>query len=495
MEPRIVPRSEHNVSRQDIDPDALRILYRLNKNGHCGYLVGGGVRDLMLGRQPKDFDIATDARPRRVKRLFRNCRIIGRRFRLAHLHYPGEKIIEVATFRSTSASDGIVRDGELIQRDNVYGTAEEDALRRDLTINGLFYNIDDFSVIDYVGGVDDLRAGLVRTIGDPVASFREDPVRMTRTLRHAARLGFDLEPATRRALHTEREEIHKANAARLIEEIYKDLSSGCAARFFADLHDHDFLKILVPDLVKTFRRRGGRSGKALFLECLDRIDENRAAGREVTHAQGLAALFAPLILPIARDVEETSHDGSVAEIFQEELEPIFRDMRVYRRDQERLWHVLGAWHRLQRAIDRGKIPQSLKQRHYLPEAAEIVRILEEPSDAVDDFVDEVRSLPPVPAPKDEGRRRRRPRGPRKKGASKGAGAARAAKQTKDAATPQRKKGPASKNTGSKKRRRPRRKPGGKPSGAKPSGTARTGSGHSRSAGPAGPRKSSHGKSG
>lgn len=450
MEPRIVPRSEHSISRKDIDPDALRILYRLNKNGHCGYLVGGGVRDLMLGRTPKDFDIATDARPRRVKRLFRNCRIIGRRFRLAHLHYPGDKIIEVATFRSTSASDGIVRDGELIQRDNVYGNAEEDSLRRDLTINGLFYDIDTFSVIDYVGGVDDLRAGLVRTIGDPVASFREDPVRMTRTLRHAARLGFRLETETRRALDSERDEIYKANSARLIEEIYKDLASGCATRFFADLHEHEFLKMLMPDLVATFRRRGERSGKALLFDCLERVDQNRAEGREVTHAQGLAALLAPLILPIAREVEGNPSDGSVADVFQEQLEPLFRKMKVYRRDQERLWHVLGAWPRLQRAIDRGTIPQSLRQRHYLPEAAEIIRILEEPSEAVDEFVAEVRALPPVPAPKDDGRRgRRRPRGPRKKpeGAAKGK-----AEVAKEGATPQRKK-----TTRSKRRRRPRKK--------------------------------------
>lgn len=423
-EPRIVQRPDHEISRRDIDPDALKILYRLHRAGFSAYLVGGGVRDLMLRRRPKDFDIATDARPRQVKRLFRNCRIIGRRFRLAHLHYSGGKIIEVATFRSSGESDGIVRDGELIQRDNVYGTASEDAARRDLTINGLFYNIGDFSVIDFVGGVDDLRAGVIRTIQDPVASFREDPVRMMRTIRHATRLSFDIDEETRHALVSERDEILKANEARMIEELYKDLSSGKAREYFETLHQYTFLKLLLPDLVGTFRQRGSRRGKALFEECLDRLDERAQQGIEITHSLGLSALFAPLILPVALDVEEHGVPRGLPPFqpFVDVLGPIFQSrVRVYRKDQERLWHALGAWPRVHKACERASIPQSLRQRHYLRDATEIFSLLSEPSDHIQAFLDEVRELPkPEPTAENPSRsrsRRRRGGGPSPSGSA------------------------------------------------------------------------------
>ena len=195
-EPRVVPRAAHTLSRRDIDSDALKVLYRLRQADHAAYLVGGSVRDLLIGRRPKDFDIGTSAHPYQVKKLFRNCWIIGRRFRLAHVKF-GQKIIEVATFRrqvtpteerqdaslegGPPPSDG-VSDAldHLIHRDNTFGTPEEDAFRRDFTINALFYDIATFSVIDYVGGLEDLRDGIVRSIGDPEVRFREDPVRMMR---------------------------------------------------------------------------------------------------------------------------------------------------------------------------------------------------------------------------------------------------------------------------------------------------------------------------
>lgn len=396
-EPRIVERSDHGISRRDIDPDALKILYRLHNSGYCGYLVGGGVRDLMLSRRPKDFDIATDARPRQIKRLFRNCRIIGRRFRLAHLHYPGDKIIEVATFRSTSGSDGIVRDGELIQRDNVFGTAAEDAKRRDLTINGLFYNIADFTVIDYVGGVDDLRAGQIRTINDPVGSFREDPVRMMRAIRHATRLGFVIEPETHRAVLAEQDEITKANPSRLIEELYKDLASGHSLPYFECLHEYGLLRILLPELAGTFRKRGPQAGKTVLFETLGRLDELRAQGREITHSMGLAALLAPLIRPVLDDLVggKVPRGLSALQFVDGQIGTYLRRIRVYRRDQERLVHCLAAWPRLKTALERGALPVALRQRHYLHEAVEILAILSDPDDAVLALRDEVRELPPV----------------------------------------------------------------------------------------------------
>src|ERR1041385_6090283 len=205
VEPRVVPRAEHTLSRRDIDPDALKVLYRLRQADFTAYLVGGSVRDLLLARHPKDFDVGTSAHPYQVKKLFRNCWIIGRRFRLARVRF-GPKVIEVATFRRQVApGEEVVQDGvpapdpttpegeHLIHRDTTFGTPEEDAFRRDFTINALFYDIADFSVIDYVGGLEDLRAGIVRSIGDPDVRLREDPVRMLRAIALAARLDFTVD--------------------------------------------------------------------------------------------------------------------------------------------------------------------------------------------------------------------------------------------------------------------------------------------------------------
>src|ERR687884_725717 len=218
-EPTIVPRSQHSISRREIDSDALKVLYRLHEHNYVAYLVGGSVRDLLLGRRPKDFDIGTSAHPYQVKKLFRNCWIVGRRFRLAHVKF-GQKVIEVATFRrQLEPGEEIVQDGvpapdpttpegeHLIHRDNTFGTPEEDAFRRDFTINALFYDIATFSIIDYVGGLDDLRAGVVRSIGDPLVRFREDPVRMLRAVALAARLDFTIEPTLLGAIRTHRHEI------------------------------------------------------------------------------------------------------------------------------------------------------------------------------------------------------------------------------------------------------------------------------------------------
>src|SRR4026209_806408 len=206
VEPRIVPREEHTFSRRDADPEALNVLYRLRQGDHIAYLVGGSVRDLLLTRRPKDFAIGTSAHPYQVKKLFRNCWIIGRRFRLAHVKF-GTKVIEVATFRrQVQPGEEVVQDGvpapdpgtpegaHLVHHVNTFGTPEEDAFRRDFTINALFYDIATFSVIDYVGGLEDLRAGIVRSIGDPDVRLNEDPVRMLRAIALAARLDFVIDP-------------------------------------------------------------------------------------------------------------------------------------------------------------------------------------------------------------------------------------------------------------------------------------------------------------
>ena len=195
--PRIYSRTEHNISRSNISDNALKVLYRLKNAGYRACLVGGSVRDLLLGREPKDFDVVTDALPEQVRELFRNGRLIGRRFRLVHVRY-GSEIIEVSTFRTAhhiADGEGHVVDGRII-RDNVYGTIDDDVWRRDLTVNALFYNIEDYSVIDYVGGMEDIQAGRIRLIGDPERRYVEDPVRLLRVVRFAAKLGFIIDPAT-----------------------------------------------------------------------------------------------------------------------------------------------------------------------------------------------------------------------------------------------------------------------------------------------------------
>src|SRR5262252_7604662 len=247
VDPTVVPRAEHPISRRDIDPDALKVLYRLRQFNHVAYLVGGSVRDLLLGRRPKDFDVGTSAHPYQVKKLFRNCWIIGRRFRLAHVKF-GQKVIEVATFRRQVApGEEVVQDGvpapdpttpegeHLIHRDNTFGTPEEDAFRRDFTVNALFYDIATFSVIDYVGGLEDLRAAIVRSIGDPDVRLREDPVRMLRAIALASRLDFTIEPSLLASIRKHRHEIAKSSAPRMLEEYYKILRAGAAERTFRRL--------------------------------------------------------------------------------------------------------------------------------------------------------------------------------------------------------------------------------------------------------------------
>src|SRR5882762_4334488 len=260
VEPRIVPREEHPISRRDIDPDALKVLYRLRQGEHTAYLVGGSVRDLLLARRPKDFDIGTSAHPYQVKKLFRNCWIIGRRFRLAHVKF-GNKVIEVATFRrQVEPGEEVVQDGvpapdastpegeQLIHHDNTFGTPEEDAFRRDFTINALFYDIATYSVIDYVGGLDDLRAAVVRSIGNPDVRLREDPVRMLRAIALAARLDFTIELALLDAIRTHRQEIAKSSLPRLLEEYYKILRAGSSEKAFRVLADVGLLEPISTEL-------------------------------------------------------------------------------------------------------------------------------------------------------------------------------------------------------------------------------------------------------
>jgi poly(A) polymerase len=293
--PRIVARDAHGISRKDISPNALRVLYRLREGGFSGYLVGGAVRDLLIGGHPKDFDVATDATPEQVKALFRNCRLIGRRFRLAHVVY-GREIIEVATFRSNEDDGSGSRemgDEGRIHRDNVYGTIEDDAVRRDFTANALYYAIEDFSVRDYVGGFEDVQARVLKLIGDPESRYREDPVRMLRAVRLAAKLDFSIDGPSAEPIPRLATLLSGAAPARLFDECLKLFLSGHAEKSFLGLERHGLLPALFPETAKALETNRSGALRATLLQALRNTDARVAAEQPVTPAFLFAALLWP----------------------------------------------------------------------------------------------------------------------------------------------------------------------------------------------------------
>jgi poly(A) polymerase len=268
--PRILPRMGHPISRKNIDPDALRVLYRLHNHGFVAYLVGGCVRDLLLGKTPKDFDVATDAHPQQIRGLFRNSRLIGRRFRLAHVYFPGGKNIEVSTFRRRSEFDPSAPENHL-QSDNTFGTPAEDVFRRDITINGIFYNIADFSLVDYVGGLEDLRRGMVRCIGDPEEKFVHDPVRMLRVIRHAARTGFAIEGNTYRSLLSHVERIRLCSPARVRDEFLREIREGASKKSMGLMIETGMFFSLFPSFLAPLQEGREREEFLRFASALDSL--------------------------------------------------------------------------------------------------------------------------------------------------------------------------------------------------------------------------------
>ncbi|HEX5960115.1 MAG TPA: polynucleotide adenylyltransferase PcnB [Rhodanobacteraceae bacterium] len=291
--PRVIPREQHKLSRKQVSRGALKVLYGLKDAGFRACLVGGAVRDLLLGRQPKDFDIATDATPEEVKKLFRNCRLIGRRFRLAHVVF-GPEIVEVATFRGTgngeADGDRHVVNGRIL-RDNVWGTIEEDALRRDFRVNALYYDIADFSVIDYVGGMEDLEQKRLRLIGDPATRYREDPVRMLRAARLAAKLGFTVDPAAVAPFKELGQLLADAPSARLFDECQKMFLAGYGLASFRALAQYDLLRQLFPGTVRALAHDADGTLGAMIERGLAGTDARVAEGRPVTPAFLFAVLL------------------------------------------------------------------------------------------------------------------------------------------------------------------------------------------------------------
>jgi poly(A) polymerase len=322
----VIDRNAHTLSRRRIPENVLKVLYRLHRSGYRAYLCGGSVRDLLTSRQPKDFDVATDAHPMEIRRLFRNSRIIGRRFRLVHIIFQ-DMIVEVSTFRREPerAPDDAV--DLLITDDNTFGSPLQDARRRDFTINALFYNIADFSVIDYVGGLTDMEEKRVRVIGDPDVRFREDPVRMMRAIEFASRLGFSIDAATYDAIVRHRNEILKASPPRVSEEILELLRRGWARGAFRLMVDAGLLEPLLPEVYRTIV-----DDKApYFWKMLEVLDRTVQAGRKISDAVLLSVLLLPWITEELEAEEERRPNIKIPEVIvfiRELIQPLVTRMSL-----------------------------------------------------------------------------------------------------------------------------------------------------------------------
>jgi poly(A) polymerase len=376
VEPTIVPRAAHAISRRNIDPDALKVLYRLHENGHVAYLVGGSVRDLLLERRPKDFDVGTSAQPHQIKKLFRNCWIIGRRFRLAHVKF-GTKTIEVATFRrqvpaadvdaeANETPEGVqitednrgnvetARPDRLIYRDNTYGSPEEDAFRRDFTVNALFYDIGTFSIIDYVGGLRDLEARIIRSIGDPEVRFLEDPVRMLRAVVLAARLEFTIDEPTLESIVLQKDEIARSAPARLVEEYYKILRSGHAQGAFRQLRSTGLLKAITPELA---------TDQPALRESVAALDRYRAGFHDAPDTLTNAILAGTLLVPLGLVGRPQRFSADALERRVE-----LGLLPIARRDVERLHQILSLQQRLRDVDAPARAQRGVLHRSSFPEA-------------------------------------------------------------------------------------------------------------------------------
>jgi poly(A) polymerase len=391
VEPTIVPRTAHVISRRNIDPDALKVLYRLQESGYIAYLVGGSVRDLLLERRPKDFDIGTSAHPHQIKKLFRNCWIIGRRFRLAHVKF-GSKTIEVATFRrqlppaelDAEASDvsdsadstednrgnlaAAARPDRLIYRDNTYGTPQEDAFRRDFTVNALFYDIANFSIIDYVGGLRDLDAKVIRSIGEPDVRFLEDPVRMLRAVVLAARLEFTIDEPILESIAVHKHEIARSATARLVEEYYKILRSGHAREAFKQLRSTGLLRVITPEL---------EADQEALTRAVSALDRYRARFVDAPDTLTNAILAGTLLFPV----------GLIGRRQRYSADPLERRVElgllpIARRDVERLHQILALQSRLVDLDAPARAQRGLLHRSAFPEAVTWLDIHGDHPDAV-----------------------------------------------------------------------------------------------------------------
>ncbi|MFV0449005.1 MAG: polynucleotide adenylyltransferase PcnB [Vibrio sp.] len=333
----IVTRQEHNISRKQISDNALKVLYRLQGAGFDAYLVGGGVRDLLLEETPKDFDIATNATPEEIRQLFRNCRLIGRRFRLAHIMF-GRDIIEVATFRGHHQEENkqIAAQSEagMLLRDNVYGTIDEDAERRDFTINAMYYNIADYSIHDYAGGLEDLEDRLVRLIGDPETRYREDPVRMLRAVRFAVKLDFDIEEDTADPIEDLAPLLRDIPAARLYEEMLKMLQSGHGLETYHLMREYNLFQQIFPTIARHFTEDYSSHSEHMLDLVLDSTDLRIEEGKRINPAFMFAAIFWYPMVKLAEEMMEThnlNYYDAIMEASNKILDEVVKSIAIPRR--------------------------------------------------------------------------------------------------------------------------------------------------------------------
>jgi len=337
----LLERDHHPISRKQISPNAVRVLYKLAEAGHHGFLVGGGVRDLLLGKSPKDFDIATDASPEQLKSLFRNARIIGRRFKIIHLRF-GREIIEVTTFRAPHDTENKIADNVprrriqnqdsahstagMILRDNVYGNIDEDALRRDFTINALYYTIDKFRILDFSTGLEDLESKQIRMIGDPAERYKEDPVRMLRAIRFAAKLGFSIEEKTEKPIDELAHLLESISTARLFDETIKLMAGGHAVKTFELLRRYRPGMYLFAPTFRALEKISGPPSKLVDL-ALENTDSRLAAGKSVTPAFLFAALLWPVLQLRLQSLQ--SNEANQHQLFQQAAQEVLMEQIQY----------------------------------------------------------------------------------------------------------------------------------------------------------------------
>ena len=356
-----------------IDEEALKVLYRLHRHGFLSCLVGGSVRDLLLGKVPKDFDVATNAHPHEIHALFKNSRIIGRRFRLVHVFFKGGKVVEVSTFRSHSEfEETLTDDGQILKTDS-FGTPQEDALRRDITINGLFYNIADFSIIDYVGGIAGLQKKIIRTIGDPDEKFKQDPVRMIRVIRHAARTGFHIEEKTHQAILNNREEIRKCSPSRVRDEFLRELKEGTAASSLRLMTETGLIFSLFPDLRRALGDDAisGKKNRQFLLSLFSLLDQLMKAGRSIPESILLACLVSPFIRAVASEhpflgKREQSHYRT--QTIRWAVHHLLNPFSFPKGAKEMAILMLAAQSNLRYFIQKGVVPKRLRTKKYFKEA-------------------------------------------------------------------------------------------------------------------------------
>ena len=373
MDQLIIPRAKHPISRRMIDEEALKVLYRLHQHGFLAYLVGGSVRDLLLGKTPKDFDVATNAHPHEINALFRNSRVIGRRFRLVHVFFKGGKIIEVSTFRSRSEFEEIqTEEGNIIRTDS-FGTPAEDALRRDITVNGLFYNIADFSIIDYVGGIADLDRQIIRTIGDPDERFLQDPVRMIRVTRHAVRTRFSIEFETYQAILRHRDEIRKCSPSRLRDEFLRELKEGAARASLDLMLQTGLLFSIFPGLERALGRRSlsEKKSRDFFLSLFDLVDQLLKTGRQITEPILLALFLTPFlraVIPQHPFLGKREKYLYWAQSIHWAVHEVLTPFSFPRGVREMASQILIAQSSLKKSIKNGVLPKRLRTKKYFREA-------------------------------------------------------------------------------------------------------------------------------